>query len=230
MPVQRINPAIMGGELQMGMTDVNSPQGMMDTGKLKLIAILANQRLPSRPATPLITETVQYGKLVTLWSEPVRTRIAQHRIALIASGGVVDPVALTAKETVTESRWHQPFSEPVRVAMLRPSAEAAGASPIALVQVAETQGKRSRLATEIIKGVILPQFVILPVAVLLVWFALARGIAPLNELQQRIRRRQPSPEQRVGLLGIAQIAGGVDEVVQLPRGVAMKHVAFLLEG
>jgi two-component system sensor histidine kinase TctE len=62
------------------------------------------------------------------------------------------------------------------------------ASP-ALVQVAETLGKRSQLATEIIKGVILPQFVILPLAVLLVWLALARGIAPLNELQQRIRRR-----------------------------------------
>jgi two-component system sensor histidine kinase TctE len=59
-----------------------------------------------------------------------------------------------------------------------------------LVQVAETLGKRSRLATEIIKGVILPQFVILPLAVLLVWLALARGIAPLNELQQRIRRRE----------------------------------------
>ena len=63
----------------------------------------------------------------------------------------------------------------------------AGSAP--LIQVAETLGKRSRLATEIIKGVILPQFVILPLAVLLVWLALARGIAPLNELQQRIRRR-----------------------------------------
>jgi len=66
----------------------------------------------------------------------------------------------------------------------------AGGAP--LVQVAETLGKRSRLATEIIKGVILPQFVILPVAVLLVWLALARGIAPLNELQQRIRKRDSS--------------------------------------
>jgi two-component system, OmpR family, sensor histidine kinase TctE len=56
------------------------------------------------------------------------------------------------------------------------------------VQVAETLGKRSRLATEIIKGVILPQFVILPLAVLLVWLALARGIRPLADLQQRIRR------------------------------------------
>ncbi|MEO8299557.1 MAG: sensor histidine kinase N-terminal domain-containing protein [Burkholderiales bacterium] len=59
----------------------------------------------------------------------------------------------------------------------------------ALVQVAETLTKRSRLATEIIKGVILPQFVILPIAVLLVWLALARGLAPLAALQQRIRAR-----------------------------------------
>ncbi len=67
---------------------------------------------------------------------------------------------------------------------------AGGQSPGPLVQVAETLGKRSRLATEIIKGVILPQFVILPLAVLLVWLALARGIAPLNALQSRIRGRE----------------------------------------
>jgi two-component system, OmpR family, sensor histidine kinase TctE len=82
---------------------------------------------------------------------------------------------------------------PVRVAYLWtvPSAPGATANgPAALVQVAETLGKRSRLATEIIKGVILPQFVILPLAVLLVWLALARGIAPLSELQQRIRWRE----------------------------------------
>ena len=69
-----------------------------------------------------------------------------------------------------------------------PAPTRSGAMP-PLVQVAETLDKRSQLATEIIKGVILPQFVILPLAVLLVWLALARGIAPLNELQQRIRRR-----------------------------------------
>ena len=63
--------------------------------------------------------------------------------------------------------------------------------PLALVQVAETREKRSVLATEIIKGVMLPQFVILPLAVLLVWLALARGIQPLNQLEQRIRARSP---------------------------------------
>ena len=61
----------------------------------------------------------------------------------------------------------------------------------ALVQVAETMDKRSVLATEIIKGVMLPQFVVLPLAVLLVWLALARGIKPLNQLEERIRARKP---------------------------------------
>ena len=80
-------------------------------------------------------------------------------------------------------------NDSVRVAYLWVDVPGRPASAAPLVQVAETMGKRSRLATEIIKGVILPQFVILPLAVLLVWLALARGIAPLNELQQRIRLR-----------------------------------------
>jgi two-component system, OmpR family, sensor histidine kinase TctE len=91
------------------------------------------------------------------------------------------------------------LGDAVRVAyMWLPPTGVAGESPT-LVQVAETLEKRAVLATEIIKGVIIPQFVVLPLAVLLVWFALARGIKPLNELQQRIRRREshdlaPLPE------------------------------------
>ncbi len=61
----------------------------------------------------------------------------------------------------------------------------------ALVQVAETLDKRSVLATEIVKGVMLPQFVILPLAVLLVWLALVQAIKPLNHLEERIRARSP---------------------------------------
>ncbi|WP_136419786.1 sensor histidine kinase [Herbaspirillum sp. ST 5-3] len=62
---------------------------------------------------------------------------------------------------------------------------------LALVQVGETLDKRAHLANEIIKGVILPQFIILPIALALVWFALSRGLSPLAELQQRIRARRP---------------------------------------
>lgn len=93
-----------------------------------------------------------------------------------------------APATVTV-RYRDDFlgEEPVRVAYLRiPDRQGQGDG---LVQVAETLGKRSRLATEIIKGVLLPQFVVLPLAVTLVWFALVRGIRPLAQLQQRIRKR-----------------------------------------
>jgi len=99
----------------------------------------------------------------------------------------------------------------VRVAYLWVAPEGQGGT--LLVQVAETLGKRARLTNEIIKGVILPQFVILPLAVLLVWLALARGISPLNELQRRIRSREssdlsPIDEQRVP-----------DEVAPLVRAI-----------
>ena len=80
--------------------------------------------------------------------------------------------------------------ERVRVAYL----EVEGADPsqqYALVQLAETLGGRARLANEIIKGVMLPQFVIFPIAVVLVWFGLARGVRPLGRLQQRIAARRP---------------------------------------
>ena len=82
-----------------------------------------------------------------------------------------------------------------------------------LVQVAETLEKRSRLAHEIIKGVILPQFVILPLAVVLVWFALSRGIKPLSRLQRRIRRRESSDLSAIDERDVP------DEVVPLVRSI-----------
>jgi two-component system, OmpR family, sensor histidine kinase TctE len=101
------------------------------------------------------------------------------------------PVPLEADAPDFEMRFRDDVVDgvPVRVAYLWLPGPGEQAPSAALVQVAATLDKRSRLATEIIKGVILPQFVILPIAVLLVWFALARGIRPLAELQQRIRRR-----------------------------------------
>ena len=65
------------------------------------------------------------------------------------------------------------------------------ASSQVLVQVAETLEKRKTLATEIVKGTMVPQFVTLPLAVLLVWLALVRGIKPLAQLEKRIRARKP---------------------------------------
>ncbi|WP_299450537.1 sensor histidine kinase [uncultured Pigmentiphaga sp.] len=92
-----------------------------------------------------------------------------------------------------------------------------GAQP-ALVQVAETLEKRSQLANEIIKGVILPQVVVLPLAVVLVWFGLSRGIAPLGKLQERLRARRPddlSPiDEREVPQEIAPLVRAMNELLQ----------------
>jgi two-component system sensor histidine kinase TctE len=80
--------------------------------------------------------------------------------------------------------------EDVRVAYTWVDVDVPNGEPL-LVQVAETLEKRKTLATEIVKGVMVPQFVTLPLAVLLVWLALVRGIKPLAQLERRIRARKP---------------------------------------
>ncbi len=64
-------------------------------------------------------------------------------------------------------------------------------SPV-LVQVAETLGKRERLARDITSGIVFPQFVTLPISVLLVYLGLTRGVRPLSRLADRLRQRAPS--------------------------------------
>ena len=97
------------------------------------------------------------------------------------------------------------LGEEVRVAYTWIKVEVKGATPASLpvlVQVAETLEKRKTLATEIVKGTMVPQFVTLPLAVLLVWLALVRGIKPLAQLEKRIRARKPddmSPLDETGV-------------------------------
>jgi len=97
----------------------------------------------------------------------------------------------------------------------------------ALVQVAETRSKRSILAGEIIKGVMLPQFAILPLAALLVWLALARGIRPLHRLEERIRARKSddlSPlEHQAVPMEVAPLVDSVNDLLQrLQESVALQ--------
>ncbi|WP_234087004.1 sensor histidine kinase N-terminal domain-containing protein [Azonexus sp. R2A61] len=61
-----------------------------------------------------------------------------------------------------------------------------------LVEVAETTEKRTQLANKIVASVILPQFIIIPLAVMLVWFGLSRGLRPLTRLRNTIETRHPA--------------------------------------
>jgi two-component system sensor histidine kinase TctE len=102
-----------------------------------------------------------------------------------------------------------------------------------LVQVAETREKRSVLATEIIKGVMLPQFVILPLAVLLVWLALVRGIKPLSQLEERIRARKPddlSPlDDKAVPLEVAPLVQSVNDLLTRLKDSIAAQKRFLAD-
>jgi len=104
----------------------------------------------------------------------------------------------------------------VRVAYTWIRVEVKGATQASLpvlVQVAETLEKRKTLATEIVKGTMVPQFVTLPLAVLLVWLALVRGIKPLAQLEKRIRARKPDDMSPLDETGVPE------EVVPLVASV-----------
>ncbi len=104
---------------------------------------------------------------------------------------------------------------------------------MALVQVAETLEKRSVLATEIIKGVMLPQFVILPLAVLLIWLALAQAIKPLHQLEERIRARRPDDMSPLDIeevpLEIAPMAASVNDLLMRLKDSITTQKRFLAD-
>ncbi|MGE5104393.1 MAG: sensor histidine kinase N-terminal domain-containing protein [Betaproteobacteria bacterium] len=75
--------------------------------------------------------------------------------------------------------------EPVRVAQLTNASGHAAA----VVQVAETRVKRHDLVDAIMLGVILPQLLLIVIAGVVLWAGVARGLAPLRELQQAVAAR-----------------------------------------
>jgi len=120
----------------------------------------------------------------------------------------------------------------IRVAYMWVPLEPLG-SRLALVQVAETLDKRSVLAAEIIKGVMLPQFVTLPLAVLLVWLALVQAIKPLNRLEERIRARRPddlSPlDTRAVPLEVAPLVASVNDLLARLKDSIATQKRFLAD-
>lgn len=74
----------------------------------------------------------------------------------------------------------------------------------ATVQVAETLNKRQALTSRILSGVLLPQFAIIPLAVVLVYFGLGRGLRPLSRLQDLIQKRRQSDLSPIDMRGLPE--------------------------
>jgi len=106
-----------------------------------------------------------------------------HRLPMVEFSADLEPRTTYFRDD------HVGNSEDVRVAYM--FAQIQGLTGAILVQVAETDARRVHLASEISSAVLSAQFLILPIALLMVSLGLAKGIAPLDELRQKIRDRKP---------------------------------------
>jgi two-component system sensor histidine kinase TctE len=118
-------------------------------------------------------------------------QVRDHRNAVVA-GDKALPVVEFTPELEPNAVYFRDDVLPqheVRIAYI--FAQVPGLASAVLVQVAETNNKRSNLASQIIGDVLAAQFIIVPVALLFVWLGLEKGLEPLTDLQQQIRRRKP---------------------------------------
>ena len=84
----------------------------------------------------------------------------------------------------------------LRVAALRQKSAANSAAPTApdagsiVVYMGESTEKRTALAREIMKGIVFPQMLVVPLMVFLMWLGLRRGTAPLERLRGQVMTRE----------------------------------------
>ncbi|MBL8521950.1 MAG: sensor histidine kinase N-terminal domain-containing protein [Betaproteobacteria bacterium] len=97
--------------------------------------------------------------------------------------------------------------QPMRVARLT-IASPLLAAPV-VVQLAEQTHRRSELARGIFRSIVVPQLVVIPLMVLLMWLGLKRGTRPL------LRLRQALLDKRAGDLAPLDAKGQPEEVVPL---------------
>lgn len=147
----------------------------------------------------------------------------------VAEGEIIqgaDIPALRGGDEITPGKVHfrngSLRGEPIRIAyQLLPTMS--DARPL-LIQVAETRKQRQALSSRIISGVLLPQFAIIPLAALLVWLGLTRGLRPISRLRERILEQRPDDLSPIDLQTVPEelqpiVAAFNDMMVHLKRNL-----------
>ena len=81
------------------------------------------------------------------------------------------------------------LGRPVRIVMLQLPLETGKNDGMVTVQVAENRAARNEFARQILLRMILPQALLILVTALTLWYAVARGLAPLGALRREIENR-----------------------------------------
>jgi two-component system sensor histidine kinase TctE len=79
--------------------------------------------------------------------------------------------------------------KPVRIVTLRLPLETGKAESMVMVQVAENRAARNDFARQILLRMVLPQALLIVTAGIMLWYAVGRGLAPLETLRREIESR-----------------------------------------
>ena len=81
------------------------------------------------------------------------------------------------------------------------------------IQVAEPQYGREKLANHIAFNLLLPMLLVLPVLLVLIWFAVGAGLVPLQQLRNEVKQRTAERLDPIGVCGVP------DEVAPLAHAL-----------
>ncbi|MCL2886804.1 MAG: sensor histidine kinase N-terminal domain-containing protein, partial [Betaproteobacteria bacterium] len=128
-------------------------------------------------------------------SDTVYFRLATRGGRFLAGDRDLPRAEIAAGETPTPGKIYlrdgQHDGQDLRIAYTFLGEPARDENDWVLVEIAETTDQRNQLTSKIVASVALPQFAIIPLAIVLVWFGLSRGLRPLNRLRRTIETRDP---------------------------------------
>jgi two-component system, OmpR family, sensor histidine kinase TctE len=122
---------------------------------------------------------------------------------------------------------------PVRVVTTLVKVQRDGQDKVIYIQVAETLHKRQALASHVLIDIIVPQFILLLFAFLIIWFGVEFGLRPLFELQNAVSKRSPLDLSEINLPNVPTevmlLVNSVNSLMRQLQGVLNTQNRFIAD-
>ena len=157
-----------------------------------------------------------------------------------AEGRVIAGNASLPRQPVFKASRNEPvFSDgefkgqKVRTVSLRYQTNPADSNSYALFQMAETTGKRQALTRGILANIVIPQLLLIIMAGGAVWYALKRGLMPLEHLRQEVAQRSRDDlsllDERKAPVEVQPLIEAVNDLLQRLKQVMESQKRFVAD-
>lgn len=157
-----------------------------------------------------------------------------------ADGRVIAGNAVLPQRPVFQANRNEPvFSDgefkgqKIRMVSLRYPAKPADSNSYALLQMAETTAKRQALTRGILGNIVIPQLLLIIMAGGAVWYALKRGLQPLEHLRQEVARRSRDDlsllDEKKAPVEVQPLIEAVNDLLQRLKQVMESQKRFIAD-